>query len=336
MPQIVRGYRNLPESAKGAVVAIGNFDGLHKGHQALIRFCVERAKAMQAPSAVMGFYPHPRQFFARKETACEAIRLMTLRLKCQMLAQMGVDNLVMVPFNAAFSALSALAFVQQVLHQHMQVRHVVVGHDFIYGHKRQGNSEILVRDAAALGIGVTAIDPVLSGEIRCSSSVIRAALRHGDLTGAESLLGHPHMMTGRVLHGDKRGREIGFPTANLDMGHLCCPAFGVYAVSVRILSGAHAGDAWLPAVANIGLRPTFGGTRPRLEVHLFEGGGNLYGAQMQVRFHHYIRPEHRFDSLEALRVQIAQDCEVVKDYFASKAYDGAFDTVSNNQQSGVG
>lgn len=313
---LIRDYQHCPEAARGAVIAIGNFDGLHRGHQEVIRQAREIAHAKGVPCSVMSFYPHPRHFFTPK---APTIRLMRLRDKWQRLQALGVDILYLIHFNRRFASLSAEAFTSEVLHTSLQARHVVTGTDFMYGHQRQGNSETLERDCRAAGIGFTAVAPVMEEGVRFSSSAIRQALQAGEIDTVQRLLGHPFVMTGRVRSGDKRGRLLGFPTANLDLQRLCTPAYGVYAVSATLAPGTSA-ERTLPAVANLGIRPTFGSETPMLEVHVMDYEGDLYGQLMRVTFHTRLRAEQKFDGMQALVAQIRKDVAQTRQFFSEQTY----------------
>lgn len=306
LPTIYRTMRQLPEAAKGAVVAIGNFDGLHAGHQAVLRQTMKIAKELGAPSGLVSFYPHPRHYF---NPSASHVRLQPFRHKVQKLGRMGIDTLYLMHFTETLATLPADRFVSEVLHQQMQVRHVVVGDDFIYGFQRGGNTETLKRDASHHDIGVSVMDAVRTDGERYSSTAIRDALQQGKLAVATHMLGHPPVFIGRIVHGEKRGRTIGVPTANMRAGHFCPPAYGVYAVRV------HIEDATYNGVANIGLRPTVDGQEPRLEAHLFDCDAELYGKRMEVELLTFLRPEERFDGLDALKAQIAIDITHAKAWF---------------------
>jgi riboflavin kinase/FMN adenylyltransferase len=303
---IIRDYRHCPADAQGAVIAIGNFDGLHLGHQAVIQTMMEEAKAKGAPPAIMSFYPHPRHLFTPD---APPIRLQRLHQKTQLLAQWGVEYLYLIHFTHGFSRLSAWDFTELILHQHLKAKHVITGHDFYYGHQRSGSPETLKSDTQKLGIGCTILDAVEVDDIRCSSSEIRTMLTRGQLDAAESLLGRMFSIEGRVRHGDKRGRTIGIPTANISLHRLSLPTFGAYIAEAWVDGSPH------PAVANIGTRPTVEGAMPLLEVHLLDGNHHLYGKRIEVTFHRHLRPEMAFDGLNALKTQIDKDIQRAREYF---------------------
>lgn len=301
---IFRHIDALPPAARGAVVAIGNFDGVHPGHRALIEAAAGRAKRLGAPLGVLTFEPHPRSVFRPDDPP---FRLTPLRAKAHALEALGVEHLYVLHFDRAFAAKTAEVFVREILVAGLAARHLVVGWDFCFGHKRAGNTALLQSLGGELGFGVSAVDPVKSdnGEVY-SSSTIRHYLAEGRPAAAARLLGRPWEIEGRVEQGDRRGRTLGFPTANMALGDYVVPALGVYAVRVMIEEAAE--SAWHPAVANLGRRPTVDGSRIQLEVHLFDFDQDLYGRHLRVRLLEFLRPEKKFDGLEALRAQIAEDC----------------------------
>jgi riboflavin kinase / FMN adenylyltransferase len=310
---IFRHTGDLPAAARGAVVVIGNFDGVHRGHQLLLADARRQADALAGSLAVLTFEPHPRSVFQPDQPP---FRLTSLRAKAHALQEAGVDNLFVLHFDRAFSLKSAEAFVQDILVTDLGARHVVVGWDFCFGHKRAGNVALLKSMGAQHGFGVTGVDPVMTGEGEVySSSIIRNHLREGRPAKAAELLGRPWEIEGRVERGDQRGRTIGFPTANLGLGDYLRPALGVYAVLAGRDPGVeHGGETrWLPGVANLGRRPTVAGEDLRLEVHLFDFAGDLYGETLRVRLIDFLRPEKKFDGLDALRAQIALDCGRAQD-----------------------
>jgi riboflavin kinase/FMN adenylyltransferase len=295
--QIFRHYDQVPDSARGATVAIGNFDGVHKGHQALLR----HAKALGGKLGVLVFEPHPQEFF-KPDTP--RFRLTPFRAKARLLEHSGVDLLFALHFDAAFASLSADEFIEKVLVKGLGVRHVIVGEDFCFGKGRKGNLALLQQRGKELGFGVTTFELVGEGESsKISSTSIREALRDGKPEVAASLLGHPWTVEGRVESGDQRGRTIGFPTANVSLEGYLEPALGVYAVRVE-LAGQHYGG-----VANFGRRPTFDKKDVLLEVHIFDYQGDAYGQPIVVSFISFLRHEMKFAGLDALKAQIAKDSE---------------------------
>lgn len=288
-------------------LAIGNFDGVHLGHGALIRRLVAAACASALAPTVLTFEPHPREFFAPESAPA---RLTTLREKLELLAECGAEQAMVCHFNAGFAALTAGDFVEQVLVQGLKARHVIIGDDFRFGRGRQGDFQFLQAAGQRYGFGVEAMGSVLADGERVSSSGVREALAAGDMEKAARLLGRPYVIDGRVIHGDKIGRQIGFSTANIRIKHDPLPMTGVFAVEV----GGLGGDP-LPGVANLGIRPTLGGTRPLLEVHLFDFDRDIYGAHLSVRFVHKLRNEQKFPNFDALKAQIALDAQAARTYF---------------------
>jgi riboflavin kinase/FMN adenylyltransferase len=306
--RLFRHSSGLPPDARGSAVAIGNFDGVHLGHQAVIGRAVSRAEALAIPSAVLTFEPHPRMLFKPES---EPFRLTPLRPKAHAIEALGIEVMVVLAFDRALSQKSAEDFVEDVLVTGMAVGHVVVGEDFVFGHDRLGTVESLARMGDRLGFTVTALKPVAGPEGRVySSTAVREALKSGEPRRAAALLGRAWEIEGRVEHGDARGRRLGFPTANIGLGEYLRPAFGVYAVQAGVDHGAE--TEWHPGVANLGRRPTVAGSVERLEVHLFDFEGDLYGRHLRVRLIEFLRPEKKFDGLDALRAQIARDCAAAR------------------------
>ena len=297
-----QGYGGLGAADRGAAVAIGNFDGVHLGHQSVIALARAAAAERDAALGVVTFEPHPRSFFAPDGPP---FRLMNAEARAHRLDKLGVDQLYEIPFDAALAAMSADEFVERVLVAGLGVRHLVAGEDFRFGKGRSGDGVLLRRLGAARGFGVTLAPLVSDGGTDVSSTAIRAALGEGRPEQAARMLGHRHRIEGRVALGDQRGRGLGFPTANLGLEGLHLPRFGVYAVTVDVLDGPHRGR-WRGA-ASIGERPTFGVNRPNLEVHLLDFAGDLYGAEISVALVAFLRPELKFDSVEALVAQMRQD-----------------------------
>lgn len=301
--RIFRHFEALPPEARGAAVAVGNFDGVHPGHRAVIAEAGVIARDAGVPWSVLTFEPHPRRLF-QPETP--PFRLTPLRAKAREIAGLGVDFLIVQRFDRAFSRLPAEAFVDDVLVRHLGAVHVVSGYDFVFGHKRGGNCELLLAMGAEKGFGFTAVQAVEdpSGEVY-SSTRIRERLTDADPSGAARILGREFEIDGRVCRGDQRGRRIGFPTANIALGAYLRPANGVYAVRATVDEGDE--PRWRDGVANLGHRPTFAGEDVVLEVYLFDFDGDLYGRRLRVRLVDYLRPEKKFDGLQDLKAQIASD-----------------------------
>ncbi|MEI4486054.1 bifunctional riboflavin kinase/FAD synthetase [Frigidibacter sp. MR17.14] len=301
--------------AKGASVAMGNFDGLHLGHQAVIRAAHEACP--DAPLGIVTFEPHPREFFARHrgDAAAPAFRLMNAEARANRLAKLGVERLYEIPFDAALAAMSAEDFVTRVLVEGLGVRHVTVGADFLFGHGRSGDAALLAELGARHGFGTTILPLLAEGATRVSSTEVRRLLSEGAPRAAKDLLGHWHRIEGPVIHGEKRGRELGYPTANMAVEGLHLPRLGVYAVKVDVLTGPQAGS--YGGAASLGVRPMFGENTPNLETFVFDFSGDLYGQQLSVAFIDYLRPEMKFDGLPALLAQMDADCARARDILAA-------------------
>ena len=307
--KIFRHIASIPREYQGAVVAIGNFDGVHRGHQALIRRAMRHAEARGAPSAVLPFEPTSREFF---RPGAEAIRLTPFRSKAHMLGKLGIDAMFAPPFDASIAHESAQDFILNLLVRDLKVACVVVGSDFRFGAARSGDGAVLAYMGEMEGFGVEVFPTVMAGmEEKISSTLIRAQLRDGHPEEAARLLGHPFVIEGRVEHGEKRGRTLGFPTLNMHLDGYLRPAYGIYAVRVSVLDEDEVVAAY-DGVANLGVRPMYLIHEPLLETHLLDFSGDLYGKQVAVELISYLRPEAKFASVEALKVQIAQDCADAK------------------------
>jgi riboflavin kinase/FMN adenylyltransferase len=303
MIPVFEDWQSAPPEWTGGVIALGNFDGVHRGHQALVASAQQEARALDAPLVALTFEPHPRRYFVADTGP---FRLTLLPAKTRLLEECGVQAVLAQRFDPAFAAISAEAFIDNVLLQGMGARHVVCGYDFTFGARRSGNVERLREMAAERAFGVTVLDPVMhEGEIY-SSTRIREALRAGWASEASELLGHHWEIEGAVEQGDRRGRTIGFPTANVALGEHLRPRFGVYAVRALV------GGQWRDGVANLGRRPTVGKLQENFEVHLFDFSGDLYGQVLRVQLIDFIRPEMKFSGLDALKAQIAADGEAAR------------------------
>ncbi|HSC18485.1 MAG TPA: bifunctional riboflavin kinase/FAD synthetase [Rhizomicrobium sp.] len=301
--KIIRHYQDVPEGCRHAIVAIGNFDGVHRGHRALIERARTLATQRRLPLAALAFEPHPREYF---RPHAGYFRLTPFRTKARLLAENDLDILFALPFDAGMAGKTAEAFVREVLLDSLQLHCVVVGEDFRFGKGRAGDTALLGQLGRELGFEVDIFGPVLNGKIKISSSEIREALKAGRPEKAAELLGHWWNIEGRVEHGDSRGRQLGYPTANLPMDGYLRPAFGVYGVRASVVEndcvvGSHFG------VASIGIRPMFRVEEPLLEVHLFDFDGDLYGKHLSVELIAYLRPELSFDSVDMLKKQMAED-----------------------------
>ncbi len=288
----------LPTAQRGASVAMGNFDGVHKGHQSVI----DLARRDGAPLGVITFEPHPRELFAPDGPP---FRLMHAETRANRLEKLGVDVLCQLPFDKALAGLSAEDFAQNILVDALGISHVVVGEDFCFGKARQGNATMLKELGAKLGFDVTIASMVATKGTEISSTAIRSALAAGRPDEAAAMLGHWHRIEGEVVHGDKRGRDLGFPTANMPVAGLHLPRLGVYAALVDVLDGPHARS--YKAAVSLGVRPTFGENLPNLESYLLDFDGDLYGARLSVALVEFQRPELKFDDLDALIKQMHDD-----------------------------
>ncbi len=288
----------VPERFRGGIVALGNFDGFHLGHQAVVGRAVARAAHERRPAIVATFDPHPVRYF---KPDVPPFRLTSLEQRQRLFTAAGADATLVFDFNADLAATSAEDFVRLLADQ-VGASGVVTGEDFTFGVRRGGNVEVLRELGATHGMAAETVAPVMLGGEPVSSSRIREALGRGDMATATRLLTRPFAVQGEVLHGDKRGRELGYPTANMELGPYLRAAYGIYAVRVRLDDGSeHAG------VANLGVRPTFESPKELLETYLFDFSGDLYGRTIEVALHHYLRPERKFDSLDALTEQMRAD-----------------------------
>jgi riboflavin kinase/FMN adenylyltransferase len=309
--EIVTDWRGLPDELREAAVAIGAFDGVHRGHQTVIATAREAARSLGAPLGVVSFDPHPRRWF---QPDAAPFRLMTPAQMARALEPLGVERLYLLPFGADMAALSDEQFAWTVLSEGLGIRHAAVGFDFTYGKGRTGSPEGLRRQGEALGFGVTVCDRVDDPDgLKLSSSAVREAVHAGDMIRAAAILGRPFAIEGEVIHGDKRGRTIGVPTANIRLGDYMRPAFGVYATRTRLPDGR-----LLDGVASLGLRPMFALDEPLLEVWLFGFDGDLYGQIVETELVAFLRPEMTFDSLDALKVQIDADAAAARAVLATR------------------
>jgi riboflavin kinase/FMN adenylyltransferase len=304
--QVYKDWQSIPASARGASVALGNFDGVHLGHRAVI----DLARA-HGPLGVATFSPHPREFFT---PGAAPFRLMGQNARVHELARLGVQRLFDIPFDAALASMTPQEFAQHVLADGLGVAHVTIGGDFCFGKGRAGRAQDMVALGRALGFGVTIADMLGTKGQEVSSTAIRAALSAGDPALAAAMLGHPHRFEGEVIHGHKRGRELGYPTANMDISGLHLPRFGVYAVRVQVLSGPHMGE--YTGAASLGIRPMFGENKPNLETFIFDFSGDLYGAGIAIELIEFLRDEAKFDGLPALMAQMADDCAQAREILA--------------------
>ncbi|MCP1169686.1 bifunctional riboflavin kinase/FAD synthetase [Limimaricola litoreus] len=301
--RILSDLSDITATDRGAAAAIGNFDGVHLGHRAVIDLARDEADRLRAPLGVMTFEPHPREYFAPD---APPFRLMNRAARAHRLEKIGVERLFELPFDAALAALTPEAFARDVIARGLGLRHVVIGADFRFGKGRAGDAAMLAELGRAHGFGVTASPLIALDAGEVSSTAIRHALSEGRPRDAAAMLGHWHRLEGEVIHGEKRGRELGYPTANMAVAGLHMPRFGVYAVKVDVLEGPHAGS--YDGAASIGVRPMFGENQPNCETFLFDFKGDLYGTEISVALVEYLRGEERFDGLDALIAQMDADC----------------------------
>ncbi|MGD9919217.1 MAG: bifunctional riboflavin kinase/FAD synthetase [Paenirhodobacter sp.] len=295
-------WKDLPEAAKGASVAMGNFDGVHLGHQSVI----DLARG-QGPLGIVTFEPHPREFFAPD---APPFRLMNAEARANRLEKLGVERLYELPFDRDLAAMSAEDFVRQILVEGLGVTHVTVGGDFRFGKGREGGTDTLIALGQKYGFGVTVAPLLHLDGTEVSSTAIRKALAEGRPADAAAMLGHLHRIEGAVIHGEKRGRELGYPTANMAVDGLHLPRFGVYAVKLDVLSGPQAGS--YIGAASLGVRPMFGENKPNLETYILDFEGDLYGQHLSVALVDFLRPEMKFSNLDALMDQMGADCAQVR------------------------
>lgn len=306
--ELIRGWHNLRPRHRGCVATIGNFDGVHRGHRAVLARLAQVGQELGLPATLLTFEPHPLEFL-RPEAAPP--RLTSLRNKLMALRDTGLARVLCLRFDRAFAALEPEEFVQRLLVERLGVRFLLVGDDFRFGRGRRGDFAMLQEAGKANGFAVEQMGTVLVDGERVSSTRVRQALLRGDLEQAERLLGRPYSICGRVIRGDRIGRTLGFPTANISLERTRPALSGIFVVQVRD------GDQLRPGVASVGTRPSVGGTRLLLEVHLLDFYGDLYGRHLQVEFLKRLRGEEYFDSLEALTAQIARDADAARDYFAA-------------------
>jgi riboflavin kinase/FMN adenylyltransferase len=312
---LFRHYSEIPVEARGAAVALGNFDGVHLGHQAVIGEAARVARTRGVPFGVLTFEPHPREFFQPDQPV---FRLTPFRIKVRQLEAIGVDYLFVLHFDGTLASKSAEAFVVEVLSEGLSAAHVVVGYDFVFGSRRRGNAALLRELGALHGFSVETVEAVatMDGEVY-SSTRVREHLRESRPASATRLLGRPWEIEGRVERGEARGRLLGYPTANMTLGGYLQPALGIYAVKAGIDEGR--ATVWRDGVASLGVRPTFGGGAVLLETHLFDFAGDLYGRHLRVALIDFLRPELKFPDVETLKAQMAEDSALARARLAAYA-----------------
>lgn len=310
---IIRDYQYVDPEDRGASVAIGNFDGVHRGHRSVIDIARTEGEIIGAPLGVMTFRPHPREYFAPDGPA---FRLMSPEAKCTRLAKIGVERLYELNFNSALSGLTAREFAEQVIVEGLGLRHVVIGADFCFGKGRKGTAEDMISFGKEMGFGVTIAKLLEHEGDQVSSTAIRDALSEGRPRDAAAMLSHWHRIEGEVIGGEQRGRELGFPTANMSIDGLHQPKHGVYAVLVDVLDGPHKGS--YHGAASLGVRPMFGENTANLETYLFDFSGDLYGSTLSVALVDFLRPELKFDGLDTLIEQMNADCARCREILAAE------------------
>ncbi|MBY6082407.1 bifunctional riboflavin kinase/FAD synthetase [Ruegeria arenilitoris] len=308
--QIIRDYKYVDPEDRGASAAIGNFDGVHIGHQSVIDLA--RKACPDAPLGVLTFEPHPREYFAPD---APPFRLMRGNARAHRLEKLGVQKLYELPFNAALAGLTPEEFARNVICEGLGLAHVVIGADFCFGKGRSGTAQDMVQFGQQMGFGVTIAPLMQQSDHVVSSTAIRQALSDGRPRDAAAMLGHWHRIEGEVIGGEQRGRELGFPTANMSIEGIHPPKFGVYAVLVDVLDGPHAGS--YHGAASVGVRPMFHGEVPNIETFLFDFSGDLYGATLSVGLVEFLRPEMTFDGLDALIAQMTEDCDRARKILAA-------------------
>jgi len=302
--RIIRDYQFVEMADKGASVAIGNFDGVHLGHQSVINIAREKAAEIEAPLGVVTFEPHPRNYF---NPGKPTFRLMSADARATHLRKLGIDLLYQLNFNSALSELSPKDFVQNVLYTGLDIKHVVVGADFKFGNNRRGTVDDLINFGKKFDISVT-ISPLITANLgEVSSTSIRKSLSDGRPNDAALQLGHWHRIEGTVVAGEQRGRKIGYPTTNMALDGLQLPKLGVYAVLVDVLEGPYIGN--YRGVASLGVRPMFGTNSPNLETYIFDFSGDLYGKKLSIGLVEFLRPEEKYEGIDQLKVQIKKDCQ---------------------------
>ena len=306
--RIIRDYQFVDPEDRGASVAIGNFDGVHRGHISVIDMAKTAGDTLGAPLGILTFTPHPREYFAPN---APSFRLMSPQARATRLEKLGVERLYELNFNTALSSLSAREFAQHVVAEGLGLKHIVVGADFCFGKGRSGTASDLVAFGKEFGFGVTIAALLENQGDLVSSTNIRDALSGGRPRDAAAMLGHWHRIEGEVIGGEQRGRELGFPTTNMSVDGLHQPKHGVYAVLVDVLDGPHQGS--YHGAASLGVRPMFGENLANLETFIFDFSGDLYGATLSIAFVEYLRPELKFDGLDALIAQMTADCDKARD-----------------------
>lgn len=303
--ELIQHLQDLEVGQQGAIVTLGNFDGVHIAHQAMIKAIVSQAQQAGVPSMVILFEPQPAEFFTNTPPA----RLSTLVEKCQVIESLGVDFVLCLSFDATLASMSAHEFVKTILVDKLKIKHILVGDDFRFGHQREGDYSLLSRLGEDFGFTTESMHSIMGDGLRVSSTGVREALKQGDFEAAARLLGRSYTMRGQVVHGDERGRLLGYPTANVEPGRKVLPVLGVFAVKVHGLGSVYRG------MANVGTRPTVDGLKTLIEVNLFDFNDTLYDKNIEIEFCKKIRDEQRFPSVDALKAQLNLDKTQVEAYF---------------------
>ena len=306
--EIINGLHNIRPRHRGCVLTVGNFDGVHRGHRTLIEALCRRAEELGVPGMLMTFEPQPREFFPSTKLPA---RLTRFREKVHLLSQTRLDRLLCLPFNERTANIEAQWFAKDFIVDEVEAKHVVIGDDFRFGRGREGDFAMFETFGREFGYEVSAMSTLLRGKERISSTLIRQTLAAGDFAAATAMLGHEYFIMGRVVYGRQLGRQLNVPTANIRLQRYRAALEGVYCVTVEGV-----GDSVRQGIANIGVRPTVDGKEPLLEVHVFDYAGNLYGELIKVTFKQKLRDEQAFESIDALKNQIAADLEQARDYFA--------------------
>lgn len=307
--EIISGVHNICPAHRGNVITLGNFDGVHLGHQMLLGQLSTKGSELGLPSTLITFEPQPREFFAGTEVPP---RLTRLREKVKLLSQTGLHRLVLIPFNERTARTPATWLTEELLHKRLGAKFVVVGDDFRFGHDREGDFDLIQREGERLGYGVARMQTLEHAGERISSTRVRQALAQGDFNSAQQLLGHEYFIMGRVVYGRQLGRQLGVPTANIRLQRYRAALEGVYCVTVDGID-----ERQYQGIANIGVRPTVDGKEPLLEVHVFDYTGDLYGKLLTIKFQHKLRDEQTFASIDALKIQIDADLLTAKSWFAN-------------------
>jgi len=311
--EIIRNYKSCPERAHNSVIALGNFDGVHLGHQAIIEEVKKTAQEKGLPSAILTFEPHPITVLRENITP---LRLTPLRDKFEIVESMGIDYMFVVHFNHKLSQVKANDFISDILVDNIKVNHIVIGHDFIFGHNREGNSDLLKECSKQYGYEVSQLLPVETDGIIYSSTLIRKYIKNGELKKAADFLGHEFIISGRVIKGQQRGKDLQVPTANINLKNYIRPLYGVYSALVSIGGSDNLPKIWMPAAVNIGINPTFEDNGDILEAHILDFDEDIYGEKIRVKLIEHLRPEKSFSDINELKEAMSADIQNVRERMA--------------------